>query len=223
MLKAIIFDLDGTIGNTLPLCIAAFREAIEPLAGKKLTDGEIIATFGPSEEGTIMQLIPEHYRQGVDDYIRHYERLHDMCPEPFEGMRQVIARLKSGGMTVVMVTGKGGRSCRITLERYGMTGLFDQVETGSPHGQRKAEGIRAVLERFGLKPTEAVYVGDAPSDITASRAVGVPVIAAAWAETADVQILEAMNPDGLFTSVREFAGWVNEKIGKVPVLPITGK
>ena len=62
MLKAVLFDLDGTIGNTLPLCITAFRESIEPLAGRSLTDEEIVRTFGPSEEGTIAVLLPE--RQG---------------------------------------------------------------------------------------------------------------------------------------------------------------
>ncbi|MCD8102073.1 MAG: HAD family hydrolase [Alistipes sp.] len=208
MLKAVIFDLDGTIGNTLPLCVAAFRQAVEPLAGKKLSDEEIVATFGPSEEGTIMQLIPGHYRQGVDDYISHYERLHDMCPEPFAGIRTIIERLKARGVTVAMVTGKGARSCRITLERYGMDGLFDAVETGSPQGQRKAEGIRAVLDRFGLQPGQAVYVGDAPSDVTASRAAGVQVIAAAWAATADVETLAAMAPDRLFTSVDELESYL---------------
>ena len=45
-MKCLIFDLDGTLGNTLPLCIAAFKQAIEPLAGRSLSDAEIIATFG---------------------------------------------------------------------------------------------------------------------------------------------------------------------------------
>lgn len=50
MIKAMIFDLNGTIGNTLPLCIKAFRKSIEALMKRKITDAEIVATFGPSEE-----------------------------------------------------------------------------------------------------------------------------------------------------------------------------
>ena len=65
MLKAVIFDFDGTVCDTLPLCIAAFRKSIEPLAGRRFSDQEITATFGPSEEGTIRALIPEFYEQGV--------------------------------------------------------------------------------------------------------------------------------------------------------------
>ncbi|MGQ1947507.1 HAD family hydrolase [Geofilum sp. OHC36d9] len=58
-IKAVIFDLDGTLGNTIPLCIEAFRKSIEPLIGKKLSDQEITSTFGPSEEGTIKVLVSD--------------------------------------------------------------------------------------------------------------------------------------------------------------------
>lgn len=53
MIKAIIFDLDGTIGDTVPLCIAAFKKSVEPLAGRVFSEEDIVSTFGPSEEGTI--------------------------------------------------------------------------------------------------------------------------------------------------------------------------
>lgn len=64
-IKAVIFDLDGTIGNTLPLCIKAFRSSIEPLINPKITDSEIIETFGPYEEGTLLALAPSHYEKGA--------------------------------------------------------------------------------------------------------------------------------------------------------------
>ena len=69
MLKAVLFDFDGTVGNTLPLCIAAFQKAITPLAGRSFSEREIVATFGPSEEGTIRALIPQFYEQGVEGYL----------------------------------------------------------------------------------------------------------------------------------------------------------
>ena len=71
MFKGIIFDLDGTIANTLPLCIEAFRKSIEPLANRALSDEEIIATFGPSEEGTIMALAPLHYDAGIKGCLKN--------------------------------------------------------------------------------------------------------------------------------------------------------
>src|SRR4051812_37315015 len=83
-IKGIIFDLDGTLADTLPLCVQAFRQSIEPLTSTPLTDAEIIATFGPSEEGTIMALAPDFYQKGVIDYLHLYETMHHMCPEPDE-------------------------------------------------------------------------------------------------------------------------------------------
>ena len=72
MLKAVIFDFDGTVCDTLPLCIAAFRKSIEPLAGRRFSDQEITATFGPSEEGTIRALIPEFYEQDAGAVISRW-------------------------------------------------------------------------------------------------------------------------------------------------------
>nr|WP_221401516.1 HAD hydrolase-like protein [Paenibacillus phyllosphaerae] len=203
-----IFDLDGTIGNTLPLCIRAFKNAIEPLAGRTLSDQEIIATFGPSEEGTIRALIPEHEEQGVEDYLIHYRKLHPMCEKPFEGMIDIIELAKAKGLRLAMVTGKGARSTEITLEIFGMREYFEVIETGWVHGPRKVQGIAAVVERLGVHPAECIYIGDSPSDILNSREAGVGAVAAAWAETADIEQLRSTSPDELFTSIADFKVYI---------------
>jgi len=212
-IKGVIFDLDGTIGNTLPLCIQAFRQSIEPLALKTLSDEDIIATFGPSEEGTIQTLVPDHYEQGIVNYLQFYESLHDLCPSPFPGVRELLDLLKEKGIRVAMVTGKGKHSTVISLERFGLEGYFEQIETGSPEGPVKAAGIAAVLQGWkDLDKASVVYVGDAPSDITASRKAGVAVVAAAWAETAEPERLAAMQPDQQFDSIAAFADWLRASI-----------
>ena len=208
-IKGVIFDLDGTIGNTLPLCIQAFRQSIEPLALKTLSDKDIIATFGPSEEGTIQTLIPEHYQQGIVNYLQFYESLHDLCPSPFPGIAEILNTLHRNGIRVAMVTGKGKHSTAISLKKFQLEGFFEQIETGSPAGPVKVEGINAVLQQWkDLDRTSIIYVGDAPGDITASRKAGIPVVAAAWAETAEPEKLKALNPDQLFYSIDEFANWL---------------
>jgi len=140
-IKAVIFDLDGTVGNTIPLCVEAFRRSIEPLINRTISDEEIIATFGPSEEGTIMQLAPDNYEEGISSYLRYYEQLHDMCPNPFGGITDLLRILKDAHVRLAMVTGKGELSTGITLEKFGMTNFFEIIETGHPSGPRKAEGI----------------------------------------------------------------------------------
>jgi len=133
----ILFDLDGTIGNTLPLCIEAFRKAIEPLANKSITDAEIIAQFGPSEEGTIKALIPEYYDEGIEKYIEWHKILHHKWPDPFDGIVDMLSFLKTKGVYVGLVTGKGARSTQISLEIYNLTNSFDCIKTGSIKGPVK--------------------------------------------------------------------------------------
>jgi phosphoglycolate phosphatase/pyrophosphatase PpaX len=210
LIKGVIFDLDGTICDTLPLCIAAFKKAIEPRAGKRLSDQEIVATFGPTEEGTIMALVPQFYEQSLKDYLKYYEELHGMCPKPFDGIEDILCYLKGKGIIVALVTGKGRKSCELSLKFYGMSDSFDRVETGSPLGQRKAEGIRAVLERFGLGEDETLYVGDAPSDVDAARKAGVTMISALWGSFVDSEAVAARRPDHAFKTVEEFARYLKQ-------------
>jgi phosphoglycolate phosphatase-like HAD superfamily hydrolase len=211
-LHGVIFDLDGTLADTLPLVIAAFRTAIEPLANRSLTDAEIIATFGPSEEGTIRALIPEHYEQGVANYLTQYEALHDGWPDPFPGIPALLTDLKARGVRLALVTGKGEISALMSLKRYGMDFAFENIETGDPNGPRKAECIQKILTRWQIAPAEAVYVGDAPTDVTAAREAGVGMIGAGWAPTTDLDLLAAQHPDVLLKTVDELKEWLDARI-----------
>jgi len=208
VVAAFLFDLDGTLADTLPLCIQAFRRSIEPLANRLLTDEEIIATFGPSEEGTIQALAPSHFDQGVASYLRYYEELHGMCSQPFPGIIQLLETLQKHQVRLGLVTGKGQHSTRISLRQFQLAHYFEAIETGWVHGPRKVDGMRAILSRWPELPKANIwYVGDAPSDILASRAVGLPVVAAAWAATADAEQLKTLEPDQLFTNVDDFVNW----------------
>lgn len=212
-ISALIFDLDGTIADTLPLCIAAFRQSIEPLINRSLSDEEIIATFGPSEEGTIMLLAPNHFEKGIAGYLSFYKSLHAMCPLPFEGISALLDMLRIKGIHIAMVTGKGIHSTAISLKQFGIDDYFEQVETGWVHGPGKPEGIESVLDSFaGTPKEEVIYVGDSPGDIIASRKTGIAVIAAAWARSAEPEKLASLNPDELFYSVEEFSDWLSKRI-----------
>lgn len=214
--KAVIFDLDGTLANTLPLCISAFRQSIEPLINRQVSDEEIIATFGPSEEGTIRSLVPDHYDKGIADYLRHYELSHQMCPVPFQGISEILAFLKKQGVHISMVTGKGMYSTAISLKQFQLENIFEFVETGSSAGPRKPECIQQIFSELkSISKDEVIYVGDAPSDILASRKVGVVSVAAAWAETAEPEKLLELNPDEIFYTVEDFFEWLRAKVGVI--------
>jgi len=207
-IRGVLFDLDGTLGNTLPICIGAFRRAIQPFAGRELSDAEIVATFGPSEEGTVHVLAPGHAAEALAAYLHHYAILHDSCTEPFAGVIEMLTDLQARGVKLALVTGKGQGSADITLARLDLTRFFEHIEVGSPLGPRKSEAITEILARWEMEPNAAIYVGDAPSDIPSARRAGTCAVAAAWAATAEPGLLRAENPDALFLTLSDFEAWL---------------
>ncbi|MBB5646476.1 HAD family hydrolase [Pedobacter cryoconitis] len=211
-INTIIFDLDGTIADTLPLCIAAFKKSIEPLLGSQISEQEIVATFGPSEEGTIRKLVPENEEAGIKSYLEHYIALHHSCAHPFEGIKELLQFLKDSGVHLAMVTGKGVHSTKISLEQFGLSDFFNVLETGRAEGPDKSNGIKRVINRLNVDQSQCIYVGDAPSDILASKKAGISIASAAWAETTDAQELLTLSPNWIFYCVQEFRDWITKFI-----------
>lgn len=211
MLKAMIFDLDGTLGDTLPICVEGFKLALEPLMGRELANEEIYSYFGASDEGVVRGLVPDRFDEGIAAYLKNYSELHDRkCPRPFEGVREILEYLRDQGIFLAMVTGKGINSARISLDKFGLAEFFPDIAAGSPGGPRKGPCITAIRERHGFGPDEVVYVGDVPSDIKAAREAGVGIYSVAWAGTAEPDKLRELNPDRLFFAVEEFSAYLRE-------------
>ena len=156
-------------------------------------------------------MIPEHYGQGITEYLRHYRELHGMCAAPFEGIVDVLDTARERKLRLALVTGKGAKSAEISLEVFGMGSYFEVIETGSPEGPRKVQGIQNAMAELGVAPEESLYVGDSPSDIEHAREAGVRAVAAAWAETADPERLRTLHPDRLFTTVEEFIAYLRQE------------
>lgn len=207
-----IFDLDGTLGDTLPLCIASFRRAFEGFLGTRLSDEEIIARFGPSEEGTCRQLVPNGWRTVLQAYLDEYERGHERYTEPFPGIEDALRLLKARGLSLAVVTGKGRRSADMSLDRFGLTGYFDSVEIGSPDGPVKPTRIRKVLSDWGAVPHEVAYVGDSASDTVAAQEAGLVMLGAAWAKTATVDAPGGPRSLATFASVDDFIEWIEQNV-----------
>lgn len=203
MMKLVLFDFDGTIADTLPLCLHAFQAALTPYAGHMMTVEEISKTFGYNEEGMIHLLVPGHEKEALADYLSAYERLHGECSALFDGIPELFADLKSNGMKVCLVTGKGEPSCAISLRYFGLENTFDAVRTGSPEGDIKAKNFVSLIRQFGFDPAECVYVGDAVTDVTESQKAGIACYSACWSGTANRAALEAVNPGRVLGSLDE--------------------
>ena len=206
-LAGAIFDLDGTIADTFAICFATFRNALAQVAGPALTDAEIQARFGPSEDGMFERVVPARWQEAFTAYLGEYERHLPLCAM-FPGVAAALAWLRERGLPLALVTGKSRPTALMSLKQFGLDGLFEPVETGSPSGVVKAAAITRVLGAWRVPASEVIYVGDTVSDVRAAHEAGVLPIAAAWAPTASAAELHAERPHALFTDASAFHAWL---------------
>lgn len=211
-LSGIIFDFDGTLANTIPVCCAAIREAVRNQTEREYTDADIMALFGPTEDGIIRALVGDGWEASFDVFLSAYEREHALCTEPFPGIVPLLDGLRAAGIRMAIVTGKGQRSAEISMRILGIAHYFDVIEAGSPYGGVKPAAIARVLAGWDLPPAQVAYVGDAASDMADARSCGAIPLAACWAASADREALERAKPVALFASVLDLQRWVTHSI-----------
>jgi len=207
-----IFDLDGTLGDTLPVCFRAFRRAIFEFTGRSLSDAEIKATFGPSEEGIIQGFVPDRWQECLESYVDAYRSEHAKSRDPFPGIHDALSRLGALGVRRGVVTGKSLVTAEISLNAMGVRTYFDIVQGGAAEGDIKARNITKVLEDWRLRPEDAAYVGDAPTDVDAAHKTGVLALAGLWAGGSDVEAIVSKRPQAVFHCVDEMLEWLDRSL-----------
>jgi len=178
-----------------------------------LSFDRIVSFFGPSEQGVLKKMLPEQPEKAFTVYLEQYEKLHDeICPAPFPGIKDLFKTLSEKDLHICMVTGKSRQATNISLHKFGLYDYFEIIETGSPNGSDKVNGIRRILKQLNIDPSECLYLGDETSDIRHCREAGVPIASAAWASTALPDKLKQMKPDYLFYTVEAFENWIVTQI-----------
>lgn len=217
MLKLVIFDMDGTVYDSYPLMVRAMGEAATAVSGRQVPEKEILdgMVFGATENGILRRILGDGLAEpAAREYALLYEKyLPHMCPAPFEGIDAVFAFLKNKGIKTALVTGKNRSSCEMTLRQFGMEEAFDRVECGSDLGSRKRIGMNAVLEALQVDASDALYIGDAPSDVRYAREVGLLALSALWASNTVAAETLAEKPDGYFYTPQEFISYLAKVLG----------
>ena len=210
----VIFDIDGTLARTGDLIFASFNHVAEKYTGRRMTNEEIVALFGPPEAGGLAKMVPSHQVEGaMDDLCGYYQSHHGSMASLHSGITDVLQYLKSRGVKLAVFTGKGKRTSDITLRELHIDRYFDLVVSGDDVVNHKPhhEGITKVIEHFSLNPRTVLMVGDGLSDVKASRAAGVEVAAVLWDCYDRERVLEA-DADYVFHSVSEMFDWFKNLI-----------
>lgn len=208
----ILFDFDGTIGDTLPLVVKTIAKAVKPFVHKDLTYDEIAKTFGPCEEGSILKLVPNNFDEACKLFHKYYKEEHYTCDKPFVGIKELIANLKAQGVLVGLVTGKSEFTTHYSLQQYQMDTIFDVIKTGSMKKSIKTECIQEILSQYKLKPQEVIYIGDMPSDIISARQAHTQIVSVLYATPQSEQAVKAKQPDKICYSIQELTNYLQGKI-----------
>jgi phosphoglycolate phosphatase-like HAD superfamily hydrolase len=182
-IRAAIFDFDGTLADTLPLCYHSFQAVFKAFDGKDFTDEEIRSMFGPSEPAIIeAHLASDEKEAAIDLYFKTYMENHDDFVIRNDKMHMLVTGLKDKGIKFGIVTGKSKKSLEISLERLGMEDLFDCKISGDDVDRPKPdpEGIFTLLNELNLEKDEVVFLGDSDADIGAGMRAGVWTIGVQW-------------------------------------------
>lgn len=202
---AILFDLDGTLVDTVPFILAAVRHAFEGHP-RCPTDAEWIAGIG-----TPLRLQLESFAASPADVPRLLERYrafwlaeHDARTRCFPGALEVVRTLAAAGHPLGVVTAKIEEGALRTLRHtallpyVGAVVAADSCARAKPH----PDPVLLALERLDRRPDEAVFVGDSPHDLAAGRAAGTLTGAALWG-ACHRDVLSGEDPDFFLADVTD--------------------
>lgn len=183
--KLAIFDLDGTILDTVGQLAVSFNEAMK-MSGLEPLDVDIVkqrigrgainlvrACVGDIEEEKVMKI--------VQDYRDHYR---EHCTEntlPYDGIAQVFSELRAAGIKVAVVTNKSDAPANILCDAK-FPGLIDKVKGHREGLKHKPDPflVNELLSEFKISPDEAVFIGDSDVDILTAQNAGIDPVSVTW-------------------------------------------
>lgn len=200
MLTAALFDFDGTLVDTTELIYRSLRHATREILGRDISREVLMANVGQPLLRQMEQIDPERAAELLKSYHLHNEANHDALIREFPGIEESLARLRSTGVKVAVVTSKRRPSVRMALDLFPglgeVTDTFVTMEDTAEHKPHPAPLLKALELLGGVPPEEAAYVGDSPHDIKAARAADLRSVAVSWGAFSE-DILRAAGPDHL--------------------------
>ncbi len=204
MLEAALFDFDGTLVDTTELIYQSMRHATGEVLGKDLPREILLANVGQPLPRQMELIDAERAEALLESYRLHNEEHHDALIQAFPGVEDSLARLRSAGVRVAVVTSKRRFSVEMALTRFPGLGevvnRFVTMEDTTGH-KPDPEPLLKGLELLGhIPPEAAAYVGDSPFDVAAARAAGVTSVAVSWGAFSEDTLREA-EPDHLVEDI----------------------
>jgi pyrophosphatase PpaX len=214
----VLFDLDGTLIDTIELILSSARYAFEGWPRARPTDADWVRGIGTPlvEQLRLYAESDQEVEELLERYRNHQREHHDRLTRCYDGVPAVINRLSADGYRLGIVTSKATAIAHRSLAFVQLAQCFDAV-VGYEDTVRHKPGPEPVLEalrRLDARPERAVFVGDSPHDMHAGRAAGVVTIGATWGAF-DRETLAAAEPNHLIECMSDLPGVLDRAYGTV--------
>jgi len=178
----VVFDLDGTVVDTVELIVESFRFTTSTVLGEVLPDDFILGGVGRPLRTQMERLSVEHAQELYDVYREYNHRRHDELIRGYDGIEEVLDALKAAGRRTGIVTSKSRDTTAMAFRAVGLERRFDVVVTATDTTEHKPSPVplQLCLQRLGATAAGSIYVGDSPFDIEAGAAAGMTTAAVAW-------------------------------------------
>jgi len=192
---AVLFDLDGTLIDSIDLILGSMRYAFAKCRAPLPTDAEWLTGVG-----TPLRNMFERYTSDdaeierlISAYREHQFANHDDLVSCYDDVPATVAELTEAGHPLAVVTSKTEALARRGLDRVGLLGFFETVIGCDSCARHKPhpEPVLTALDRLGYRADEAAFVGDSVHDVEAGNAAGVLTIAALWGPFSREQLAAA--------------------------------
>lgn len=188
MKKAVIFDLDGTLLNTLDDLADSTNYALSRFGYPTRTIDEVRQFVGNGVAKLIERAIPEgknnpNFEKCLAIFKENYAQNMYNKTAPYNGIIEMLSNLKSRGIKIAVVSNKFDLAVKELCKKY-FEGFIDFAA-----GENEAQGIKkkpapdtviSVLNEFNFAPEDAVYVGDSDVDIMTAKNSKMPCISVTW-------------------------------------------
>ena len=174
MIKAILFDLDGTLIDTNDLIIKSFKHTYRKHLNKDVPDSEIVMYFGEPLLATLARYDEANADILIQTYRAHNEAVHDELTKEIVGVKETLRELKTLGIKIGVVTSKRRELALRGLRLFNLHELMEVIITPEDTTKHKpeAEPVLKACELLDISPKEALMVGDSHYDILCGKNAG---------------------------------------------------
>jgi phosphoglycolate phosphatase len=214
VMNACIFDLDGTLTDTLASLTYSVNETLKEMGLSTITAEQCRSFVGNGARVLIEKALaavglPDKSRleEGMEIYGRIFDANCTYLVTPYEGVRDMLVKMKEQGMKLGVLSNKPHRqTVKVVREIFG-EGMFDCVQGQQEGIARKPdpEGVYRLMDALKVSKEECLYVGDSEVDIQTGKNAGVRTIGVAWGFRTR-EILEAAGAEMIIDTPLELMG-----------------